>query len=253
MKNRLSILLVLLAFAAVSFLNTTGKGMTQPSETRQAFSATILETRFDSNHTERYREYQIVAVRSDGSRAHIYRRQTPDGRWVESRTILDLAAGKWYSIDPMTESVVTYPLSSTTTNSQAQADKTCAGLTTSESDQMYGYDVVRKLESRTKQDGTIASRTDQWLAPELDCFPLRITRSAGAGGTPSPYTTREVLFITPGEPAPALFAIPSGYTERSPSQVLAEFHRQYPERGTAHLFTAQALDNAYFSHQRYRR
>ena len=102
---------------------------------------------------------------------------------------------------------------------------------------MLGYEVVRVEEDMP----ALGSHYDAWLAPALDCFALRETVTRHKA-----YSVADTLTIIKGNPSPALFAIPAYYTERSPSEVGAEFARRFPERPPVFpASTAAKLDQAY--------
>jgi hypothetical protein len=60
----------------------------------------------------------------------------------------------------------------------------------------------------------------------LDCFPLSETAVVYEDGKPGPKTTREVLYLIPGEPSASLFLAPATYVERSTSEFADEFARR---------------------------
>jgi hypothetical protein len=96
-------------------------------------------------------------------------------------------------------------------------------------DTILGYEVVRVVQHVGDPDNMV--RTERWLAPALDCFPLKTVYSHGKS-EPNSYAVvnvREALQVTVGEPAPSLFEKPPGYEERSPSDRRREYYNRYPE------------------------
>jgi hypothetical protein len=95
---------------------------------------------------------------------------------------------------------------------------------------IIGYEVVqveRPLAGPPGEDRKLRS----WLAPALHCVALKEVVSTAPAGSPlQQVNVREALEVTQEPPDPALFAIPAEYVERTPSEVVQEFGRRYPER-----------------------
>ena len=66
--------------------------------------------------------------------------------------------------------------------------------------------------------------------------------------------TREALLVKEGDPSTALFEIPSGYVERTPSEVMAERAKRFPEDENARFEASHSepFDEAYRSSQKNR-
>ena len=65
-------------------------------------------------------------------------------------------------------------------------------------------------------------------------------------------SVEEALSVQLGEPAVELFTIPQGFTERKPSEVLAEFARRYRNRVASQDEIRRwqgTLDKSYESHR----
>jgi hypothetical protein len=88
-------------------------------------------------------------------------------------------------------------------------------------EQLLGHAVVR-VEEKLK-----AVHTVSWVAPDLDCFPLRQsvtflnTQHAGL------HHEDVVTKIEERDPPSSMFAVPLDYTERSPLELQAEYARKY--------------------------
>jgi hypothetical protein len=71
--------------------------------------------------------------------------------------------------------------------------------------------------------------TQEWLAPGLDCLPLRVSAvMKNTDGSVFGRYTEEVSDIRLGEPDKSLFEVPAGLAEHSPSEVMAA---EMPQRG----------------------
>ena len=63
---------------------------------------------------------------------------------------------------------------------------------------------------------------EEWLAPGLDCLPLRVSATLqDSNGSVIGRDVEDVSSVRLGEPDGSLFEVPSQLTERSPSQVMA--------------------------------
>ncbi len=207
-------------------------------------TATIIEERYSPGSTQpSYVEYSLSAVRSDGSWAVISRRQAPDGRWVEMKLVTSLASGTRITVDPTTESLVTFKLSKGAASFFQSQRVACGKVPNPQRSTLLGYDVVELTEPFGPPEGT--DTVTRWLAPSLGCFPLKEVYDIAAEGGGRWKTVRQALFVIPGEPSADLFNIPGNYTERSPSELNAEFKRRYPGQHAFPDVTAQRLESLY--------
>jgi len=219
------------------------------SSARRPFTAVIVEHRHPgdasiSDAAWPNTEIVMYAVRSDGSTAEVIRRLDPNEKPVEIRVVVDTGSARRVSIDPMTQSVTTYHLSQASLSFMNGLAAGCQ-TATSEHSTRLGYEVVKVQDSKEWPDGT-ADYSESWQAPALGCLPMYESSSPQAGANPTVWNTREVTFVAEGEPSAALFAIPSDYVERSPSEVFGEFQRRFPNaRSTWADKASSALDPAY--------
>lgn len=219
------------------------------SSASRPFTAVIVEHRHPgdpsiSDAAWPNTEMIMYAVRSDGSTSEVIRRLDPNNKPVEIRVVADPGSARRVSIDPMTQSVTTYPLSQASLSFMNGLAVGCQN-TTSEHSARLGYEVVKVQDSKQWPDGS-ADYSESWQAPALDCLPMYESSSPQAGADPTVWNTREVVFVAEGEPSEALFAIPSNYVERSPSQVFDEFQRRFPNARKAWVEKAgPPLDRAY--------
>jgi hypothetical protein len=102
---------------------------------------------------------------------------------------------------------------------------------------ILGYLVIPITTSESDDDGGT-----KWIAPALDCYPLKETQLSSRGS----HNEITVTAVAEGEPSATLFAVPANYIERPPSQVDAEYWTMYNE----HLFdNVRRLDQDYYKHR----
>lgn len=210
------------------------------------FTATLIEDRYTPQGNKYYSEYSIHGVRSDGSYVDARRAQDPDGQWVMRRLVVDLQAKARVTLDPTTQSRLTYPLPDGHVAEMRTPPASCTTAANPQESSLLGYKVIRApLDFPPTPGDPLPPQVDRSVAPALNCFALRETVNFRSEGVAGAHNEREVLFVTEGEPAAALFEIPSSYVERSPSEMFAEFAKRFPGRTIGPPRTAQVLDQAY--------
>lgn len=242
-----NLLLVGASFAAIAFgfLSSSMVSSRQASGGWRPFTAFLVEQKLSAEGklpTQDWPdvEYTTFARRSDGSSVTVFKRRNPNGDWVWSRRITDLAAGKELTVDPMTESVTTYPLPARNLESSRMKPQRCSQDSNPELGRMAGYDTEKVHRQIPAPEG---SEHDFWMAPSLDCFPLNQKTKFADGYV----NDRHAIFVLEGEPSPALFQVPGSYAERSPSQVFAEYAKRFPGYRGAPQRTQERLDRVYIS------
>lgn len=241
MKRIILVGLATALVAAVSFFSALPKAVKSEELSQKAFTVAIVENQFDLQGREVYSEYVLGAVRSDGSEVRVSRRKLPDGQWFQPKWVLDLSLRKRVSVEPATGSILTYPLSDKAVAEYRAPRASCGKISLAEPSQLLGQRVVHMRE-----DAAPDSYVDRWLAPALNCFPLRETFTFTSGPpTATRRIVRQALFLIPGEPARSLFQIPASYVERSPSEMAAEFARRFPGHDAMSTKSAQRLDDIY--------
>ncbi len=208
---------------------------------RKPFTAMVVERQYDGSGRQIVLEEIVSAVRSDGSQVRMFHRQLPDGSWFQPKWVLLVPAGVRISVDPATESIVTYHLPSR----PAAPSSTCGVSPDAPRSSWLGYAVVVD-DVRVKPPEMLSDK--HWLAPNLGCFPLRdeISYAPGPAGAATKMV-REAVFVIPGDPSPSLFEIPASYRERSPSELAAEFARRFPGHQAWRSGSSSVLDQAYQS------
>jgi hypothetical protein len=171
-------------------------------------------------------EMRSLAVRSDGSSAELFHRKDPSGSGnvIFIRGIVDVPNKQRVLVDPISESLITYPLADEAVSTFAIRGATqCAGTSSSP---ILGYDVA--VEEVRDSSSPEELRITSWRAASLNCIPLRREIMVLKSGTEVQRITETVLRITEGEPDKSLFDIPQGYVERQPSDAMAEAAKRYP-------------------------
>jgi hypothetical protein len=226
---RIQRLVVSIMLAIATFLGSpTVSRETIRAQARVALVVTESESSYNRSGELKIRGTSIIGVRSDGSTVLSQNLPKPGNRGVaEMRTIIDLGKREEIAVDGLTESVSTVPISSQHVELYRKGD-TCTTDDPQARSVLLGYEVVRTVEDRIRP--TRVLRIEKWLAPALNCFPLKQVLSLGKT-TADLYAAsiKEVTQVTLREPPPSLFEPPAGYQERYPSQRREEFSRRYPE------------------------
>ncbi|MGH9435909.1 MAG: hypothetical protein ACRD06_07905 [Terriglobia bacterium] len=188
-------------------------------------------------------EYYTLARRSDGSQVAVHRRKAPDGSWNNARIIIDLSKGERITVDDLTQSITTYPLSPATIKGYRALQTYCNG-TGGKASSVLGYKTVQTAGTGKVPPGQQVEH-DTWWAPTLNCFALKNTWTWTNPGAESPADSRtlQAVTIVPGEPSSSLFSIPSNYTERSPGEVMSQFAQRFNKQVDPR--TDQLLDGVY--------
>ncbi len=209
--------MALLGVAAVVYTVVTRPGHAQVPATRVACSATFIRRYYDASGDLRRTSTYILAIRADGSSAtvHLTRDDRPD-RW---ETVSNLAEGTQVTVEPVGESTTTYALTEAERRMMSSTP-TCPALSGGAKTTLLGYPVV--LDHDQHVFGAKEIKEERWLAPSLGCLCLKRSYETLVGGTPEGKTTETALSVTVGTPDRSLFEIPTGYTERSPSEAMAE-------------------------------
>jgi hypothetical protein len=227
--KRLALVLVLSGMVAViSFFAGRTHKLKGQTTIRKPFSATIVVHRYSQGTLSAEwpgTEMIMYAVRSDGSTAEIMRRLDPNKNWVDMKVIIDAGSAKRISVDPATRSITTYSVPQS--SSPVVGHEGCTTSPSALHSTMLGYDVVKVEEKPSSMPGDTSSY-ESWRTPALDCFPMYESTSPTPDINGPTRTTRQVVFLTEGEPASSLFNIPADYTERSPSAAMKEFQHLFP-------------------------
>jgi len=212
------------------------------------FTAAMVERSYSGSSTKPSNiENYVYARRRDGSWVRDTKRQImPDGGWGDMRVVEDYSSGSRTTVDPGTESLVTYPYSAKSVARLSAAPAACSADPNAQHATLLGYDTVIVRRNLAGPPGEVTKAT-YWRAPTLNCFALKEVVTLECETCPPARNTREALLVSEGDPSPTLFEIPAGYVERTPSQVFAEFARRFPARPQTPAETGRRLDQVYQS------
>ncbi|HVN81194.1 MAG TPA: hypothetical protein VMW38_19555 [Terriglobia bacterium] len=209
-------------FAGIFLLESAG-------QERAAYMAKTVERRFSPGGVETEMEMITDAVRDNGSQVKIVRKIAPTKQWVDVKTVIDLKSKERIEFEPLTESRTTSPLSARYVQYLLTKPKSCGEGSAAERDKILEQEVIKVQNEYNLPNGKV-DRVERWLAPALNCFPLRERFSRGPKKGPFELKmTRDVTMLSLGEPDSKLFLSPPGFKERTASEVATEFKRKYPK------------------------
>ncbi|MBX9604005.1 MAG: hypothetical protein K2X35_23565 [Bryobacteraceae bacterium] len=170
-------------------------------------------------------EYKVLAIRGDGSTAEFREVLAPDGKVAIQQMIMDLRSGQRRLFDGLTDSRTTYEIPRDTLERSRVARKVCEG--TDEST-LVGTRTAKEVLHQ--QHGSRKITITTYRAPEWDCLALKeVFETEGEDGKAWVTNLREVVSVSLGEPESKWFELPAAAVERSPSAVLQEYARRYPD------------------------
>lgn len=184
---------------------------------------------------------EILAVRDDGSNVKARRITHPDtGGALYIRKLYDMSRKTLMVINPLAESITTYPLGDTLETNRIKPASACVG---SPAGEMLGYPVT--LESKDIDAQGALTRLRTWRSPVLDCLPMKEENRLIKHGVET-LTVTTVTNVRQGQPEAWLFEIPSTYAEKKPTEMFAEQARRYPQRykGAPNASTLDAVYDA---------
>lgn len=217
----------------------------------RAFTATRSDAIFRAGESVPFRsKFETIAVRSDGSRVEMEHLKDPSGtgKILFMKKIIDVPRTRWVVVDPLSASVLTYPLREE--GARFHAVKPLAECEGQPAGKLLNYDI--SMGDTTRELPRVGeAKIRAWLAPALNCFPLRREIRILIEGEEKQVTVESVVALIEGEPEAWLFEVPAGYVERTPSEALAEAKRRYPNWQELGTPTSQPrLDQVYVHHQR---
>lgn len=193
----------------------------QATHQRPAFTVNEVRTYY-SEGKPAATEHGVRAIRSDGSISQTV--LDNNGQPVSIREVIDTQTRKVTSIDPLTKSIGSRPMTDHERDGLTMLWPTCTEnfqkpwlivSATGNKSTILGIEVEQILVDY-KRAGTV---TENWVAPSLGCFPLRevIKRRDQISAT------KDVTSVAIGEVNPAAFTIPSDFVDRTPSDFLTRY------------------------------
>lgn len=243
------------------------KAASPDPETGGAFTAVSVKIFEHSVRGQLMKETSVFGLRGDGSFVHS-RRKTALGATATaspiteatSRRVFDVAKGRETVVEDTTKSTTTAPIGSGAqgsppglpfgpcppTGEHIELQEDPPGLS------HLGYAVSRYVETRPTGMPGLTLRREGSFAPALGCLPMIEEMTVtDANGSVVTRTSLQVEAVIPGEPSASLFVVPDGYTERMPSEVLAEWAETEGRPCTdCVLRTGQIWDEAHRQRQR---
>lgn len=167
-----------------------------------------------------------VARRADGSLMRsfvIAGTASPNGEEGKVVFIWDVPAHMKVALEPFTKSAMTQYLASAEVVDFVSTENACSGIQVQLPNgsqalaTMLGRPVIRVEQSDDMQ------RVVRWVAPDLDCYPLKKTIWFLEPQRDVSYQDTTATQIEEGSPPSSLFMLPSDYTERSPLELETEY------------------------------
>lgn len=197
-------------------------------------------------------QQEIYARRSDGSSVRKYEVASPAGETGWAVIIHDRRKNRNVKLEPFTKSATTFYYSHEEMPDKRPFEETCASPDLAAAanssaekvkEKMHGREAVRAVTEDSYRQRT--ERTERWVAPDLDCYPLQktITRHNGA----HPETT--VTELEEMEPPDSMFEIPPDYVEASPMHVEAAYAAKYPGYLLFGEQTLKLVNDRYFKNR----
>jgi len=193
----------------------------QATQQRQAFTVNEVRTYYAEGKPAAT-ENSVRAIRSDGSVGQTVFNN--NGQPVLIREVIDAQTRKVASIDPLTKSIGSRPMTDHERDGLTTLWPTCIQnfqkpwlivSATGSKSTILGIEVEQILVDY-KRAGTV---TENLVAPSLGCFPLREVIKRGDQIS----ATKDVTSVAIGEVDPAAFTIPSDFGGRTPSDFLTRY------------------------------
>jgi len=205
------------------------------------FTATVVTTYTDDDggttqfREDFYRSKNGSYVRSEETEAY-------DGERGIRRTVVDVSSRSMTTIDSFTHSIeIRANLDETDFRKFPEPFGSCGLLSdgTWKPIRVSGMLGFKVIEVEQPMSANAGARL--WVAPELGCFPL-LDLYMEKGET---RTKREVVSVTPGDPDPVVFQVPSGYIEVGPLQFETLWKKRFHGRSYAGDRDAAKAELAY--------
>jgi hypothetical protein len=243
-RNRLLFCAALAALAVAGIL-----ALAQGTGPYRAVVVTYMDSVYSlENPSEARRVFnETVGVRSDGS---VSLARPVTGKEASLRPnlpphlrMLDLSKNRYVAVDTFTESTTTYPASVMKAAIGTIVSATCTGAS---GGTVLGYETVNPEQTRTFPTGTFTEKT--WNSPQLNCISLKTEKTVKHPNGKGTLEVRVATSVVLQPPPSWMFEVPSTYTERKPSEVMAE--AEHKKGGTELPGPTDSLDAAYSAGQR---
>ncbi|MBI1355079.1 MAG: hypothetical protein GC160_12090 [Acidobacteria bacterium] len=215
----------------------------------QSFTASGTIVMYSASGAPAQTRTQDYAVRSDGSQALSLHQIDLRGERKTHKTVYDVPGAARLTTDDLTESSILFPMKDLA-GTTARRARECLRRPLADAT-ILDY-AVRVEEAVPTPSGGVF-RTVRYLAPALNCYALREEAYRSAGDeTPILIEVKQATSVIEGEPPDEAFATPTSYTARTPTEMLREYGRRYPDRALSedkidrlsHLDRAHRIANA---------
>lgn len=214
-----------------------------------AFTVASIEKYYpDGDGVEKFTHTYVDAVRANGARVNVMEQQRNEipsrrGYVLNKRRIGDPDTGEHIVVYPAVKAVSTMPLVERQTaflKTRFNCESEQEGIeldTNPEPSTILGFRVIRQI--RRVSDGADSITIDSLIAPDLNCFTLRLTSRHKLPEWPTERVirTKEAVSVVVGEPDPELFEVDPTYREMSPADAMEEWTSTL-EPGTIRNFGA---------------
>jgi hypothetical protein len=247
-KSAVQIFLATVVAIGAGFLVSRNVPRVYASTSPVAFTAEYVVTTHNATNVELQNALTLYAQKADGSFVMLQKTVGP-GIPNGLRRILNMQTKRMVTVDPETMSLSTYVYADPDLEFYRHPSATCEQHKNFTRDpgpqpKVFGFEVIRFSGTLPASE----NMAERWLAPDLNCFALREEMTMMPDRSKHRRVTKSVNL---GEPDPALFEIPvTGYTERSPSEVLTLARKKQgvpPSAKSAH--TNGTLDKVYTNHR----
>ncbi len=194
-----------------------------------------------------YSKRGTTTRRMDGSMAE--RSDTigvADRSVTTSRVINDRAKGTRVTVSDATQTTVTIPINAYKFDSLAKNAKLRCGVAVSDlpTDQLLGFEILKVLSRESEHHG-LTRGLEVWAAPALDCMELKKVEYVIQGGRKIIGLQRVAVSVTKDYVDQALFEIPGGYREVTPSEQIRLRMAMMGGVNPTPASTAEKLDASY--------
>lgn len=208
------------------------QSQTKPThKAKKAFVAHLRVLQFGNTQKPPHIQNEVFALRSDGSYVRRFETVSPKGEVGWAVDIVDVRSGRYTLLEPFTRTAVTFYRTDDEMQSELRTRVTCSTSSETEKalaradkvvDKILDREVVQVVERHEGSRRQVT--TERWVAPDLDCFPLRKSEWSQTGS----HNETEVTKLEVGEPPDSMFEIPAGFIESSPIQAEAAYAALYP-------------------------
>lgn len=211
-------------------------------------TAERVNVAYDATGNVSRRTTETYARRSDGSWAHRRFSTSANGAVFYVQTLMEANLSRSRTFDSRTRSVTTIGYPPSEMEPYKSKPRDCRTDDPQQFDTVLDIKVL-KVTTRLPSMPGKERIVEEWIAPSLDCFPMRQIFYEGGSGRLAPVFEKRVSVISVGVVDGALFTPPPNYEERPPSFVLGEHKRLQGKGGICtqcEIDRDKILDDRYY-------